>query len=146
MSPPIIIWPRYLDLAERVSGIDRIKAMSIGPVVVARRELTPKEVRHEAIHVYHWVEMAAAVTALLAVLVAVKPALWLAALIVAVLSWVPGVGAYAALHGLFWLWLLARGHSRQVAYQLIPFELEAYTMSRDPEYLSVRPWFAWVSR
>jgi len=47
------------------------------------------------------------------------------------------------LYGVFWLIGLIRCRSGKKAYYENPFEREAYTHDKYPNYLSIRPWYNW---
>jgi hypothetical protein len=49
------------------------------------------------------------------------------------------------LYGVFYLVARAKGHCHWVAYRYNPFEIEAYDNEYNPEYLSERKAFAWMS-
>ena len=149
IRPLVIVCPAFLDLVRTISRLDSVAGMTLGPIIIARRELTEKGKMHEYIHVMQWLETSAAGTyatlPFFAFVWAGELPFWPVA-ILAVWSWLPGIGTCAAIHGFFWLLHRAEGHTSQTAYQLIPFEIEAYLHQRNPAYLSERKWFAWARR
>ena len=55
-----------------------------------------------------------------------------------------GIIGFLVLYPLFWLWKLAIHRDSSLAYQLNPFEVEAYNNQRKRTYLEKRKRFAWL--
>jgi len=112
-------------------------AITIWPLVFARRELRTQELRHEKIHWWQHLEE----------MLLMGGIVWMMVLL-GVLSpwWFMGVPfTFYLWYVIEWLIRWAIYRNRTEAYYNISFEQEAYNHQGDSSYLDDRLWFSWLS-
>ena len=149
MKPFIpIVAPRFLDLLGHLSplGVGGIGGITIFPFVFTRIPLSPLTETHEGIHILQQVELALAgalITVPISMLFAAPT--WLV-LLLGVWGFLPFLGYFYILYGIFYLYWGWRFRGEwDAAYYMIPFEVEAFNNEeKGLEYLWDRHLFAWT--
>lgn len=140
----VVIAPNVIHWYERLTPLDTINAVTLGPFVFVKKELSDVVENHEAIHVHQWLELGILISlfCMLMVKLLQLPS-WLAAALV-FWAFAPGIGPYAVIHGLTYaMWYLVTWDGKE-AYRRIPFEREAYVHQRELGYLDKRTPFSWL--
>lgn len=164
-----VIAPKFIDFLEYFSALGTggdgkpgIANITLAPFIFSWEPMSEASETHEAIHVYQQIECGVAGTLLIGLPVALLATLltaqawWvvlLACLGATVFGFLPFLGWFYWLYGIFYLHWLIKARSvpyrtltdGQKAYLLIPFEREAYLFDQDGlSYLDNRKWFAWA--
>lgn len=155
-----VIAPSILNFLGLFSSLGRegIGNITLSPFIISRKPMTNNSERHEIIHIHQQQECSlVASLILLPAFLVIGP--WAAALTIA-LMWLPFVGPFYCLYGVYYIWGLIKYRQSwcdieikewpsprnlgTFAYWHIPFEQEAYYFEGDESALRTRKAFRWL--